>query len=44
MSIVLFAMIGAMLNAGVAYWIIFGFWCAIKVAIAIGKVIANFSE
>lgn len=29
MSIALFAMIGAMLDAGAAYWIIFGFYCAL---------------
>ena len=31
MSIVLFAMIGAMLDAGVAYWICFGVYCLLWV-------------
>ena len=29
MSIILFAIIGAKINAGVAYWICFGVYCAI---------------
>ena len=41
MSVALFAMIGAMLNAKTAYWIIFGFYCAAwlfgKVKITIKK-------
>lgn len=37
MSIVLFAMIGAMLKAGAAYWIIYGIFCAFKV----GKAVAD---
>lgn len=40
MSIVLFAMIGAMLDAGVAYWIIFGCYCVgwfCKFLINLGK-------
>lgn len=30
MSIVLFAMIGAMLKANAGYWIIFGFYCLFR--------------
>lgn len=35
MSIVLFAIIGATIKAGVAYWICFGVYCAMKVVLAI---------
>ena len=35
MSIVLFAIIGATIDAGVAYWICFGCYCTIKVVNAI---------
>ena len=31
MTIVLFAIIGAKINTGVAYWICYGIWCLIKV-------------
>lgn len=31
MGIVLFAMVGAALKMGVAYWICFGFYCALRV-------------
>ena len=31
MSIVLFAMIGAKLNFGTAYWVIFGIFCFLRV-------------
>lgn len=44
MSIVLFAMIGAMLDAGVAYWIIFGLWCAFKVGKAIAETIKEMDK
>lgn len=30
MSIALFAIIGATIKPGVAYWILFGFYCAFK--------------
>lgn len=35
MLIVLMAILGAQSDAGIAYWIIFGIWCAIKVTVAI---------
>ena len=38
MAIVLFAIIGAKLHLGVAYWICFGAFCAIKLAQAIKEV------
>ena len=37
MAIVLFAIIGAKLKLGVAYWICYGFFCSFKLAIAAGK-------
>lgn len=41
MSIVLFAIIGAKIGAGAAYWICFGVYCAIKAVQAIAEVIAD---
>ena len=38
MSIVMFAMIGAKLNFGTAYWIIFGISCFLRVVEVIYKV------
>jgi hypothetical protein len=38
MLIVLMAILGAQNDAGTAYWIIFGLWCATKVALAIKEV------
>lgn len=35
MSIILFAIIGAKINAGIAYWIVFGLFCFFKVIYAI---------
>lgn len=32
MAVVLFAILGATANAGAAYWICFGFYCALKLA------------
>lgn len=40
MSIVLFAMIGAAIKAGVAYWICYGIYCTI----AILKLLINLAE
>ncbi len=37
MSIVLFALIGARLQMGIAYWICFAVFCTIKVAMAVYK-------
>lgn len=39
MAMVLFAIIGAHLNVGVAYWICYGIFCAIQVARAIYKAV-----
>lgn len=44
MGIVLFAMIGAAIDAGAAYWIVYGIGCALKVAVAVGKTIKEFDE
>lgn len=38
LSIVLFAIIGATINAGVAYWICFGLYCVFRVV----KIIFDF--
>ena len=32
MSIVLFAMIGLAIKAGIAYWVCFGLYCSLKLA------------
>lgn len=37
MSVVLFALIGAQINAGVAYWICFAVYCAIKLGVSVYK-------
>lgn len=37
MSIVLFALIGAAIEAGVAYWVCFGVYCMFKATITITK-------
>jgi hypothetical protein len=39
MSIVLFAIIGAKIGAGTAYWICFAVFCTIRLMMALGKVI-----
>lgn len=39
MDIVLYALIGAHINAGVAYWICFSVYCAIRLARAIYKAV-----
>ena len=39
MSIVLFALIGAAIEAGLAYWICFGAYCTVKATIFIAKII-----
>ncbi len=41
MSIVLFAMIGAAIDAGVGYWICFGGYCATVLLRAIVKLTEN---
>ena len=38
MSIALFAIIGATINANVWYWICFGLYCAFRVTMAIAEV------
>lgn len=37
MSIALFAIIGAKLGMGAAYWILYGVYCATKFAVALYK-------
>lgn len=37
MSIVLFAIIGATIKAGTAYWVCFGVYCALKIICPIIK-------
>lgn len=44
MSIVLFAIIGATIEAGTAYWICFGGFCTIKITKCIVNVAKNFKE
>ena len=39
MSIILFALIGSAIKAGVAYWICFGIFCVAKVFQAINEVL-----
>lgn len=39
MSIVLFALIGSAIKAGVVYWVCFGIYCTVKVFQAIGEVL-----
>lgn len=41
MSIILFAMIGAAIKAGVAYWICYGVYCTIAVLKMIIKLAEN---
>lgn len=41
MSIVLFAIIGAAINANAAYWICYGVFCALKVTKLIIKLCKN---
>lgn len=41
MAIVLFALIGAKMNFGVAYWICFAVFCVAKVLKAIDEVLKN---
>ena len=40
MGIILFAIIGAKINAGVGYWICFGMYCAFKLYNALKETIA----
>ena len=44
MSIVLFAIIGATINAGTAYWICFSVFCVFKAITLIAEVIKAFAE
>ena len=44
MSIVLFALIGATIKAGTAYWICFGVYCAIDLAAGICKIYDHFND
>lgn len=44
MSIVLFALIGAYIKAGVAYWICFSIHCLIKVTLIIAEVVEKLSQ
>lgn len=39
MLIILLAIIGSTIKAGVAYWVCFGFYCAVKVIQAVISVI-----
>ena len=39
MSIVLFAIIGAQIHAGTAYWICFAVYCMLKVVLGMCKVL-----
>lgn len=41
MLIVLLAIIGSTIKAGVAYWVCFEFYCAISVIQAVGKMLDN---
>ena len=41
MSIVLFAIIGAHINAGIGYWICFGGYCLLKLVRAIITVVTD---
>ena len=41
MSIVLFAIIGASIKAGVAYWICYGLLCSWKIGTAIAKICSD---
>lgn len=43
MGIVLFAIIGAKISAGAAYWICFGLYCAFRVFNAIRETIKELS-
>ena len=38
MSIVLFAIIGATINAGFWYWLCFAFYCLVKIAVLVDEV------
>lgn len=44
MSTVLFAIIGATIEAGTAYWICFGGFCAVKLTKAILKAAEKYKE
>lgn len=44
MSIVLFALIGAAIKAGLAYWICFGIYCMLKTTICISKFLQAVKE
>ena len=44
MSIALFAIIGATIEAGTAYWICFGGFCAVKLTKAIANVAKMYKE
>lgn len=44
MSIVLFALIGAYINAGVAYWICFSLFCIIKTISLICTIVEKANE
>ena len=41
MTIILFAIIGATINANVAYWIFYGLFCACKAVKLIVKLVAD---
>lgn len=43
MSIVLFAIIGASINAGPAYWICYGIFCLAKVSECVKSALKEFS-
>ena len=44
MGIVLFAIIGAKIGAGTAYWVCFGLYCAFRVIKATKETIKELSE
>ena len=44
MGIVLFAIIGAQIQAGVGYWVCYGAYCAIQLGRAIYKTIKEATE
>ena len=44
MSIVLFALIGATIKAGLAYWICFGIYSMAKVTLAMSKFLKAISD
>ena len=44
MSIVLFALIGAAIEVGLAYWICFGVYCMLKATIVMSKFLKVVSD